>query len=345
MKKILSIQQKPEWTAYVKNALHYDFYHTWYYHSLDSSGVAILFVFEENEDYIAFPLLRRQIPNSEFFDFTSVYGYAGPISNKNFRDLDDGLMERFKTSFLEFLAAGKNVTVFSRLHPFFDQQFLMEKFSGIHSNGKTVAIDLTTNIETQRAGYRKSVKEKIRRLRKKEYEVHLSTDLNDAKIFAKIYAENMRRIGARENYLFDEAYFVNLLTADEFDTKLFLVFKDNHAISGAIVVCTNEIMQVHLLATLDAYLFDSPAKLLTDEITVIGRKLGYKYFNLGGGVNFKEDKLFGWKKGFSDLCYEFNSWRYIANDDLYNSLVIEKSLDLDSTVDFFPLYRISEVAS
>jgi len=345
MKKIISIQEKTEWTFYVKNALHYDFYHTWYYHSLDNSGKAILFVYEENKDYIAFPLLKRQIPGSDFFDFTSVYGYTGPISNKNFKDLDDGLMERFKISFLKFLATGQNVTVFSRLHPFFDQEFLMNKFSGVHSNGKTVAIDLTTTIESQRTGYRKSVKEKIRRLRKRDYKVRLSENIGDAKIFAKIYADNMKRIGAKDYYLFDETYFINLLSSDEFDTKLFLVFKDDQAISGAIVVCTNEIMQVHLLATLTTHLFESPAKLLTDEITVIGRALGYKYFNLGGGVNFKEDNLFDWKKGFSNLCYEFNSWRYIANEDLYNTLISEKSLDTYSNIDFFPLYRSPVIAS
>ena len=345
MRKIITIDDKQDWSDYVKRALHYDFYHTWYYHSLDKSGLPILFVYEEDENYIAFPLLKRNIPGSDFFDFTSVYGYTGPISNMDFEFLDDDFMERFKTSFVQFLETGQNVTVFSRLHPFFNQERLMEKFSGVHANGKTVAIDLTTTIESQRAGYRKSVKEKIRRLRKRDYEVKISTDINDASIFSEIYTENMMRIGAKDHYLFNNAYFVALLSSDEFDSKLFLVYKDGIAISGAIVVCTKEIMQVHLLATKTTYLFESPAKLLTDEITVIGRQLGYKYFNLGGGVNFKEDNLFGWKMGFSNLCFEFNSWRYIANNDLYNSLLNERSLDPFSNVDFFPLYRSPVIAS
>ncbi|WP_421939510.1 GNAT family N-acetyltransferase [Pedobacter sp.] len=339
MKKIITIEDKPQWTNYVKRALRYDFYHTWYYHSLDKTGQPILFVYEENENFIAFPLLKRNIPGSDFFDFTSVYGYTGPISNLDFKVLEDEFMESFKTSFIEYLSTGQNVTVFSRLHPFFDQERLMEKFSGVHANGKTVAIDLTTSIEEQRAVYRKSVKEKIRRLRKRDYLVKVSDDIADARIFSEIYTENMYRIGAKDYYFFNENYFVNLLTSDEFDSKLFLVYKDNEPISGAVVVCTNEIMQVHLLATKTKYLNDSPAKLLTDEITVIGRALGYKYFNLGGGVNFKEDNLFGWKMGFSKLCFEFNSWRYIANSDLYNSLLQQKAIDSGSNVDFFPLYR------
>ncbi|SER18753.1 GNAT family N-acetyltransferase [Pedobacter rhizosphaerae] len=339
MKKIITIEDKLQWTNYIKRALHYDFYHTWYYHSLDKTGFPILFVYEENQNFIAFPLLKRNIPGSDFFDFTSVYGYTGPISNLDFKVLEDDFMEGFKASFIEYLQTGQNVTVFSRLHPFFDQERLMGKFSGVHANGKTVAIDLTTTIEEQRSVYRKSVKEKIRRLRKRDYLVKVSNDISDARIFADIYIENMQRVGAKEYYFFSESYFVNLLASDEFDSKLFLVYKDGEPISGAVVVCTDEIMQVHLLATKTKYLNESPAKLLTDEITVIGRQLGYKYFNLGGGVNFKEDNLFGWKMGFSKLCFEFNSWRYIANNDLYNSLLEEKAIDNTANIDFFPLYR------
>ena len=339
MKKIITINNKEEWCLYVKRALNYDFYHTWYYHSLDKSGFPILFVYHEDENFIAFPLLKRSIPESDLFDFTSVYGYTGPISNINFELLEDSFMERFKNSFIDFLDTGQNVSVFSRLHPFFKQELLMDKFSGVHANGKTVAIDLSTSIEIQRAGYHRSVKQRIKNLRSKNYEVKLSTEPNGASIFSEIYTENMKRIGATDYYLFTESYFAALLTSDEFESKLFLVYKDEIPVSGAIVVCTNEIMQAHLLATKTDHLHDSPAKLLTDEITILGRELGYKYLNLGGGVNFKEDSLFDWKIGFSNLCFEFNSWRYIANNELYNGLLSERSLDPCSTTDFFPLYR------
>ena len=90
MKKIITINDKKEWCLYVKRALNYDFYHTWYYHSLDTSGFPILFVYHEDENFIAFPLLKRSIPESDLFDFTSVYGYTGPISNINFELLEDG---------------------------------------------------------------------------------------------------------------------------------------------------------------------------------------------------------------------------------------------------------------
>jgi len=339
MRKIVTIHEKKVWSTYVQKAFKYDFYHTWYYHSLDKSGLPILFIYQEKEDYIAFPLLKRSIPGSDFYDFTSVYGYAGPISNVDFKLLDDDFMERFKNSFLEFLKKGKSVSVFSRLHPFFDQIPLMEKFKGVHSNGKTVAIDLTMPIETQRSVYRRSFKEKIKWLRKHDYKVKMSTKIEDASLFFEIYTENMKRVGAKDYYLFSKSYFIDLLASEEFESKLFFVYKNGIAVSGAVVICTNKIMQLHLLATRTAHLMESPAKLLTDEITIIGRQMGYEYFNLGGGVNFKEDSLFGWKVGFSNLFFEFNSWRFIADVNKYNTLLDERSIDHHAEVDFFPLYR------
>ncbi len=340
MKKIITILQKDLWIRYVHNARHFDFYHTWFYHTLEKIGIPLLFVYEEGNEYIAFPLLKRQIPGSDFFDLTSVYGYAGPISNQDFDLLDGGFMERFKNSFLNFLSEAQTVSVFSRLHPFFNQRKLMDRFSGVHENGKTVAIDLEIPIEQQRAGYRRSVREKIKKLRRIGYQVISSNDAESIREFAAIYAENMKRIGAKDYYLFNETYMRNLLSSDEFEGKLFLVYKDGKAVSGALVICTCKIMQVHLLATLNNYLFDSPAKLLTDEITLAGREMGCKYFNLGGGLNFKEDLLFDWKIGFSNLLFEFTSWRYVANEQVYNDLLNELEVDPASTIDFFPLYRI-----
>ena len=88
---------------YVKNSAEYDFYHTWYYHSLDQTGDPFLFIYEESNNFIAFPLLDRKIEDSDLSDLTSVYGYTGPISNLKFEELNDAFMENFKNIFLSFL--------------------------------------------------------------------------------------------------------------------------------------------------------------------------------------------------------------------------------------------------
>ena len=339
MTKIVTLLDKELWSEYVRKSAAFDFYHTWYYHSMDNTAEPLLFVFEETEDYIAYPLLKREIPNTEYFDLTCVYGYTGPISNREFSALDDAFLERFKAAFLAFLEQENIVSIFSRLHPFFGQEILMNKFPGIHPNGKTVAIDLKQTIEEQRSGYHRSYRQHIKQLKNKGYVVKETHAPEDVRAFADIYTENMKRVGASDYYLFTEDYFNELLAAQEFESKLMLIMHNGEPVSGGVIICTNKIMQAHLVGTRTAHINVSPPKLLIDELTVMGRELGYEYLNLGGGLNFKEDTLYYWKTGFTNLTLDFNSWRYVANREVYDSLLEERGIEDDLDVDFFPLYR------
>jgi lipid II:glycine glycyltransferase (peptidoglycan interpeptide bridge formation enzyme) len=343
MTNLFTIADKEAWCNYVLRSAAYDFYHTWYYHSMDDTADALLFVFEEGEDFIAYPFLKRNIPESGYVDFTCVYGYTGPLSNRAFTDIEDDFLERFKHALLNFLKEQRVVSVFSRLHPFFSQQALMSKFPGVHHNGKTVAIDLQQPIETQRSGYHRSFRQHIKQLKSRGYVVRETRDADDIRAFSRIYTENMKRVGATDYYLFTEAYFNDLLASDEFETKLMLVFFEGQPVSGGVFICTNKIMQAHLMGTLSAHISLSPPKLIIDEATILGREMGYEYLNLGGGLNFKEDTLFNWKAGFSHLFLDFNSWRYVVDQEAYDALVADRSIDKDLDVDFFPLYRYEAV--
>jgi len=337
--KVISISDKVSWVNYVNQAVEYDFYHTWYYHSLERDGIPLLYIYEEEEIYIAFPLVKRSIPESPLYDLTSVYGYTGPISNLAMNNLHSEFIERFKYDFLEFLENGKNVSVFSRLHPFLQQDQLMSQFSGVHANGKVVAINLEQPLEEQRAGYHRSFRQQIKSLKNKGYVVSETNNTEDIRVFADVYMENMKRIGAADYYLFSEMYFMELLASDEFESKLVLVYYNDVAVCGAVAVCTTNILQVHLLGTRTSHLSASPAKLLVDELSIIARDMGCKYLNLGGGVGFKEDNLFKWKAGFSSLFLDYYSWRYIVNEPRYNELLEDNNIDTGKIVDFFPLYR------
>lgn len=344
MIKLISINQKEEWITYVKKSIQYDFYHTWCYHSLDKSGEPILFVYEEDDNYIAFPLLKREIPNSTFYDLSSVYGFAGPISNQKFENLPESLIESFKCSFLKFLEHEQIVSVFSRLHPFFNQLLLINKIGGVYENGKTVAIDLSIPIDEQRKKYKNSTLDYVKKCKKRGYYIKETKCNVDVEAFYKIYTENMKRSGSTDYYLFNHDYFHNLINSEEFDCRLLLVYADDEIICGSIITCTHGIIEAHLVATHYEYLRDSPAKFLIDEISVMGRELGMKYCHLGGGLGFKEDSLFKWKASFSDLFLDYKSLRYISNNSVYNSLVDDKGIDPNINIDFFPLYRCAMVS-
>ena len=336
---IYTIEDKAAWTGIINQAAAYDFYHTWYYHNLDSPEAARLYVYEEGSHFIAFPLVKRGIPGTEYFDLTCVYGYTGPISDCPFDLQDEAFLARFRRSFLDTLNEEKIVSVFSRLHPFFKQDLLLEEFSGLFPNGKSVAIDLRVPIEVQRAAYHKSYRQQIRILREKGYQVQESKSAEAIKTYAEIYTENMKRVGASDYYLFTPSYFEQLLASKEYESKLMLVYLNDEIVSGGVVICTNKIMQVHLMSTRTEHLNFSPPKLVVDETSMLGRSQGYEFINLGGGLNFKEDSLFKWKAGFTKLFMDYNSWRFIANQSVYDELLAEKGLRADMNIDFFPLYR------
>lgn len=339
MGKLITLLEREEWTAYVNGAAEYDFYHTWLYHSLDLSGDPFLYVYEENQNYIAFPLLKRTITHTSFSDLSSVYGYTGPISNRKFEDMEDSFRENFMISFLDFLNQEQNISVFSRLHPLFNQYLLFEKFGGIHENGKTVAIDLTISIEEQRKKYRRNTLKSIKKAKRSGYSVRVGNSPQDIDLFYDIYTHNMERVEASDYYFFSKEYFMSLVGNEDFDCRLFLVSVKEEIVCGMIVTFTHGIIQGHLVGTKHAYLMDSPAKFLVDEITLIGRREGMKYLHLGGGVGFKMDTLFNWKAGFSDLFLEYKSWRYVTNNLVYHTLVNKQKIDKGRNIDFFPLYR------
>lgn len=346
MIQIITIQQEIEWKETIRQSFQYDFYHTWHYHNLSKDGEPVLIKYIEGADFIAFPLLRRSIDDvSAMSDMTSVYGYTGPLSNKPFSELDSTMKENFKRVFCNFLKEHQYITVFSRLHPFFNQLELMGSFEGIHDNGKVVYIDLRQPIEVQRSKYKFGLMNKINKLVKKGFYVKEATTNEEIKAFVDIYIENMKCVSASEYYLFDEEYFAEIISSKEYKCKLFLVYHEGRPVCGATIVFTKGIMQSHLLGTLNEYRKYSPAKLLTDEITLLGREMGMHYFNLGGGYGFKEDSLFDFKASFSDQFLEYKSWRFVSDESVYKKMLLSKNIDPNTDVDFFPLYRYNNGAS
>jgi hypothetical protein len=342
--QIINISQKEEWVACINNCFTYDFYHTWQYHSIDPYGEAMLFVYSEDDVFVAFPLIKRGIPNTSYYDFTSVYGYVGPISNVKFNTLSESFLTNLKKSLLGYMKQENIICLFSRLHPLIDQSTVIDKFGGKVVNGKTVFIPLDKTIESQRLGYRNNHLRDINALRGKNILFKEALTDNEIEEFVIIYTENMKRLNATDEYFFDHQYFKQLAHSSEFTGQILLLYLDNIPIAGCVFTYTNYIIQVHLIATKTDYLQHSPTKTLIDEVSCIGRDRGMKYLHLGGGVGGKNDSLFYWKAGFSPSYLIFETWRIINDLVAYNQLAYEHSESgniTDTKSDYFPLYRKS----
>lgn len=339
MTETLTIQQKDEWISYIHRAAEYDSFHTWNYHSLEKSGTPILFIYKVNDDFIAIPFIKKNIEGTNYYDFSSVYGYVGPIASRRFEQLDNSLKEDFRLALTQFLTAENCISVFCRLNPFFDHSCLLKEFNGNYDNGLTVVIDLGISIEVQRRAYRKTTLQAIKKSWKRGYQLKDDKSEEAIKIFVSIYEETMSRVNAAEFYKFEYDYIHKLLHTDEYDARLLTAYDGEIPIAATIILISNGIMQAYLMGTRQAHLKYSPARYIIDAVAQLGRLLGLKYYNLGGGLGFKEDGLFAWKASFTSNHLKYYSWRHIANPTVYQLLLDEKGINRDLDVDFFPLYR------
>lgn len=336
---IIGINEKKRWNKYVEASLEAVFCQTNDYHSLENDKEPFLFVYEKDWGFIAIPFLKRPIPDTNYYDLSSVYGYGGPMSNKHIHSLEAEHLELFQKSFLCFLHENNFVSVFLRLNPFTKQNRLFEKIGGLYPNGKSVVIDLSLSSEERRKQYRENVKCSIRRCRQKGYKIREEVSKKGIKQFTNIYNETMHRKKASDFYFFSEEYVSKLLYSPDFETKIYIAYDGDKPICGTLVIFYEGIVHAHLIGTTIDYLKDSPAKLMVDTLCDIGKEKGMKFYHLGGGIGFKEDTLFEWKKGFSQYFLDYYSWRFVSEKNIYLKLVEKQGIDPNSQIDFFPLYR------
>lgn len=339
MKKFSVIEVNDlRWSAIVNKSKQFDFYHSQSYHILEKEYRPVLLVAFFNDDFMALPLVIRAIPNTSFFDCSSVYGYCGLISSMDVKDMPSEKIAYFKEQLLNFFKNNAIVSVFSRLHPLIYTDVFFNNFGLIKNINKTVAIDLRLSSEKQLAQYRKSYKLQLNQLRRKGFEVVNAQTKEDIDSFIDIYRETMKRVGASKKYFFSPNYFYNFLENKGFESRLLLAKKEGEIVAGAIFTIANNIMQYHLAGTAKTHLKERPMKLIIDEARLLGNELGLDFLHLGGGVSGNdEDSLFYFKSGFSDYRCQYKIWQTIVDCKKYNELIEKAKIDVNSK--FFPLYR------
>lgn len=327
------------WSTIVSKSRVFDFYHTLSYNKLEKSGKPLLFVLEFDNDCLALPLVIRSIPGSQYYDATSVYGYAGPICTIPFDQVNIKVISYFQEKLVNYFKDNNIVSIFSRLHPLIKNDAFFLKFGLIEFVNKTVFVDLTLSLEEQKMQYRKTNKSELNQLRRKNFTVVEAKTKDEIDEFVSIYHETMQRVNASANYFFDHNYFYSFLHNTCFENKLLLAKIGNDIAAGAIFTVTNKIMQYHLAGTKESFIKETPMKLILDEARLKANELHLDYLHLGGGVGGSdEDTLFRFKSGFSNRTSDFKVWKMIVNHDVYDQLVKDKDIKDEST--FFPLYRL-----
>lgn len=333
-----SITDGNDWNKILNKMELYDFYQTYEYHNIDclnTKNEPLGFYFKKNEFEIFFPFIKRNIINTNYFDLTSTYGYAGPlITNSDSIHKADG----FKQLFDCFCKENNIVSCFSRLHPLIGfQEKLLYNIGEIIPLNTTVSIDLTLSDKEQWSIFRKSTKYDINKLNKMGVKIVESNKKSEINEFIKIYNNNMNRVNANKSYYFSNEYYYNFI--NKINSKLLLAKYNNEIIAGAIFTFTKNIMQYHLAGTKSEFLKIAPMKLILNEARLIGNNMNIEYLHLGGGVNGENDDLYKFKSGFSNSLFTFKVWRNICDINIYNNIVKARFGNTIPKTNFFPLYR------
>lgn len=340
--KLDIISEKQEWGDVLARFRQYDFCHTYDFHEIshqNGEGNPLLFAVSDDEGrlILSWPVLKREIAETDWFDLTSVYGYGGPLVN------DPELVEEAMALIFDAMRSMRIISLFSRMHPLFVNDLSADDSKGTRV-GDIVVIDVEKHADfadNPEATYRKTHRYDINKARRKGVKVSMNTEGRGLDKFVEVYRQSMEEIGVDDYYLFDKSYFQRLKKANDFQILLIFAELDGVCISAGMNLITGGIMQSYLGGTLEEYRKLSPSKLTTAAEHQFAIRNGIGKFILGGGVRGRVDALFDFKKGFSEFTLPFYIYRKILNLDAYNEVCLQRGVSAADN-SYFPAYRIEE---
>lgn len=328
----------PEWEDFLADVPH-DFYHLPGYVALcaaQENGEPCALYVQDAGRAMLLPLIVRSIPGGGR-DAASPYGYPGPL----LRGPEDALLlHDALVAGAQMLRAEKMVSLFVRFHPLLNGS-PPDGVGTVAHHGETVSIDLTLEPEALWHQTRSSCRNAINRALRAGHRAAFDEAWEHYGTFKRLYRRTMKRHNAAEHYMFDDAYFDGLRAA--LGEKLHLCVVD---IGGAIAVAglfveTCGIVQYHLSGRDDAFVSESPAKLMMHFVRGWAKARGNMYMHLGGGVGGGDDSLLRFKAGFSPLRRPFSTLRIVLLQHEYERLVAARDPSWRQALHggFFPLYR------
>jgi hypothetical protein len=344
---------KDRWDQIVEAAYFSDIFHSYGYTKVFAeyeSAKPELVVYQEGDYFIALPLLIRRIPvagdfGADWFDATSVYGYAGPIASHRVEDLPSDVIVRFQAELHRALAERKIVSLFCRLHPLMAQARLINGLgSGALRAGETVSIDLTLPPEEQWRMMRRNHRQDISKILSLGVRCDIDSEWEFLDQFIEMYQANMRRLDADPWYYFNEQFFHSVETDLSGNFYLFICTLNDEICCGLIASLFGGVAHSFLSAPNLAAKRLPAVKVVFNAARLWAKEQGAHTLFLGGGVGSSGDSLFHFKSGFSDRRHDFSVWRWVIMPEQYQVLcrLSGEAEAGDGSGTRFPAYRFAE---
>ncbi len=350
--RFITIEQPGEWNEFVRRCDTHDVYHLAEYQQAPTpmdSGLPTLAVVEDVASGFAaaLPLRIRQIStipeifdndgfDEKLLDAISPYGYPGLIV-KTGEGVD---AEQFSEELDKLFHRHHIVSAFVRQHPLIDTSGWFGHPFRVENAGLTIAIDLTQDEDDYKRQTRQTHRSEIHSWTERGATMQ-ELDRFDLPTFAGAYADTMKRKGASDKYLFDEAYFRGLDRHLKRRCRLFSARRaetpEEMSDVMAVVLVNRTRAHYHLAATTDDEAASGLSRWLLDSIRRQLKVEGYHTLHLGGGVGASGDSLYRFKSGFSKWRPDFKVVKWIGDADVYARLCEATGAPIESS--FFPAYR------
>lgn len=332
------------WGNLVARVRH-DFYHLPAYARLvgvTEKGRAGALYATHDGDALLWPLLERDIPESNLKDLVSPYGYPCPITTASSPERADALFARTLPDAMALWRSRGIVSLFSRLHPLLDTpQGPLQQLGVLVKHGDTVSIDTTLDDEAGFAQFRTMNRRHVRAAKRSGFVARHDPKLEQLDVFVRLYNDTMRRIGATSYYLFPDEYYDGLRAALGDGMSIWFAERDGE-IGAAVLFCeVSGIVEYHLSANDDRFASCHPTKLVIDAARIWAHQRGNSCLHLGGGYGGTDDNLFFFKAGFSRRRHPFWTFRAVMDETAYQTLMSQRAPGEDPTArsGFFPGYR------
>ncbi len=335
--------------------LRHDFYHRPEYALLEcgsQEAVPMAFQAKEGERELFVPYLLRRCDTlfpeaaaaANVWDVVSPYGYPGFLFSEAARQSPDFVRAAIQSLSDSFRERGV-CSAFFRMNP-----LLSEGFSSLFPEGvlsapsDTVAMDLMLEEEVIWTNIRHGHQWVITKCKKLGYEPRMVSFREYMNPFMEVYQETMDRVKARDSYYFGRDYFAKLADMPE-SVHCCQVELEGEVAATCLFFECGGIVQAHLGGTRSKHMKQSPFHLALHHAALWAKARGNRYLHLGGGVGGSVDRLLEFKRGFSDLTFQFHTMRMITDEEKYRDLTALRALaanlpaDAPFQTDYFPAYR------
>lgn len=288
------------------------------------------YVYEEENSFFYHAFHTQQVPETNFIDIQSPYGYGGPIStsespvflSKAWREYDNW-------------CESKNVLVeFIRFHPLLEN---CKYFYGdVVDNRETIWIDL--NHENILSQYSPRMRTSIRKGYRQGLKVHWVDPAKNMLTFQSIYKDGMTALQASRFYFFSEEYF-NKLAASQL-VWLGFCYNNLVPIAGAVFLVSENMCEYHLGASTNEGKEYGAMKIIFHEAALKAQSCQLKNLYLGGGSDTSANNtLLMYKRKFSSNKATFRIGKRIHKIVEYDHLKAKWEASHQSSTDKVLFYR------